>query len=395
VETTTLLADRRASIAMLGALAMTAMMGVAALAIDIGVAYTQKAKLQKISDSAALAGAISWVKLGSNAAAIATISAVVTANGLPAGAIQQPALFYLAASPGNPANAAIQVKLAATTALTLGRLISSSTALSANAWSIAEIGGPQQLPACLVALTTLMVNSTVTVNGCAVAANSSSSNAITVNSGGSITASRINTPGGVINNGHITGIIKTGGVAAANPYSAYAAQAAAGFKLCKSYSNQMTLTPGCWSNVNINGGMAVTLSPGAYFFTGLNVNSGGSLTGTGGVTIITQSSFSPNGPVTLTAPTTGSWAGMAIYATGGLNVNSGVLYTVNGGIYSPTTAVNLNSSTWNQAACTYLVASSITFNSGSTFTLPQTSCATWNFPTPTIAGASGKIVLVQ
>jgi hypothetical protein len=86
---------------------------------------------------------------------------------------------------------------------------------------------------------------------------------------------------------------------------------------------------------------------------------------------------------------------MAIYATGGLNVNSGVLYTVNGGIYSPTTAVNLNSSTWNQAACTYLVASSITFNSGSTFTLPQTSCATWNFPTPTIAGASGKIVLVQ
>ena len=390
-----LLRDRRASVAILGAIAMTALMGVAALAIDIGAAYTQKAQLQKVSDSAALAGAISWAKAGSSAATIATIRAVVLANGLPASIIQQPAQFYLASSPKNAANAAIQVKLSAPAALTLGQAISTSTTLSANAWSIAELGGTQQLPACLLALTTLMVNASVTVNGCAVAANSTGANAITVNSGASISAASINTPGGIVNNGQITGTRKTGATAAVNPYAGYGTQAASGFTGCKSYSNQLLLTPGCWSNVNINGGMNVVLSPGAYFFTGINVNSGGSLTGTGGVTIVTQSSFSPNGPVTLTAPSTGSFAGMAIYAMGGLNINSGVTYLVNGAIYAPTTAVNLNNATWNQAACTYLVALSITFNSGSTFTLPQTGCATWGYPTPSLAGASGKIALAQ
>jgi hypothetical protein len=384
---------RGGSVTVLAAIAMTGIIGMAALTLDIGAAYTQRAQLQKVADSAAMAGAIAWVKSGSTPATKATIGAVVVANGWAATIIQQPTLFYVAASPRNAINAAIQVKLSASSAYLFAQAVTSAQTITTTATAIVELATTAQ-PACLLSLTTLMVNATVNVNGCAAAANSAATNAVTVNSGGSLSAASINTPGKVVNNGTITGTIKTGATAATNPYAGYAAAAGSGFVSCQNYSNQTTLSAGCWSNVNINSGVNVTLNPGTFFFTGINVNSGGSLKGTGGVTIVTQNNFSPNGPVTLTAPGTGSFAGMAIYATGGLNINSGVAYTVNGAIYSPTVAINMNSATWNQAACTYLVAASITFNSGSNFTLPQSNCASWGYPVPTLSGAV-KLALVQ
>lgn len=388
-------ADRRGGIAILGAIAMTSMVGMAAFAIDIGAAYTQRAQLQKVADSAAMAGALSWVKAGTTAAAIATIRAVVIAHGWPASVIQQPSLFYLSSSPRNAANSAIQVKLAAPASLTLGRVISGAVSLTTNAWAIVELGPPVQMPACLVSLTSLTVGSKVNVSGCAAAANATGSNAITIDSGSTLTASTIDTPGGVVNNGTISGIIKTGAAPAIDPYAGTGTQAANGFKNCQNYANQPTLSPGCWSNVTVNGGMTLQLAAGAFFFTGLNVNSGGRLIGTSNVTIVTQTGFSPNADVTLTAPSTGPWAGIAIYAMGGINVNSGVRYAVNGAIYSPTAPMILDSGSFNQSACTYLVGQSITFNSGARLVVPQANCTGFAYPAPTVSGAPGKIAMVQ
>ena len=247
--------------------------------------------------------------------------------------------------------------------------------------------------ACLLALTTLMVNGSITLNGCAAQANSLSSQAITVNSGGALSASGVDTPGGIVRNGTVTGTVKTGALPALDPYIADQALTAGGFLFCQNYANQTALTPGCWSNVNVNAPM--TLAAGTYFFPSLNVNSGGSITGTGGVTIVTQNLFAPNGNVTLTAPTTGLWAGVALYAMGGFNANSGITYAVNGAIYSPLGALYLNGGTWNQSACTYLVAQTITSNGGSTFTLPQTGCGAFGFPHASVAGGAARVALVQ
>ncbi len=342
-----------------------------------------------------MAGAITWVKTGSTAAVTASIKAVVAANGWTTSVVTAAGSGYLASSPKHSGSPAIQVSLKAPATVLLASVASTVQSLGTTAYSVAEIYNVPVL-ACILSLSTLIINSgvRVDVNGCAVVANSNSNSAITLNSGGGLVAGVIETPGNmVVNNGaSVTGTVKVNGVAAADPYSSYQAQSTSGFVNCQNYASQTTLTPGCYSNVNVNS--SLTLSPGAYFFAGLNVNSGASLTGTGGVTIVTQSNFSPSGSVTITAPTSGVWAGMAIYAKGGMNVNSGVRYSVNGAIYAPTGALIPNSGTWDTGSCTYLVAYSITFNSGSRFDLPQNNCGAFGYPEASVPGAS-KIALVQ
>jgi Flp pilus assembly protein TadG len=375
--------DRRGTIAILAAVGMTALVGMSGFAIDLGLAYVQRAKLQKVADSAALAGAISWVKTGSGAAAQATTTDVVLANGLAASTIQT-------TTAPTTALPNVTVSLVAPSTLTLARVLTSYTTVTTHGYSVASIVS-STTRACLVSLTTLMVNGTINSGNCAAAANSTSSSAITVNGGGSLTASSIDTPGGIVANGSVSGTEKTGSKAATDPYSGTQSLEASAVSACKTYINYTNqTTPGCYTNANI--GSAVTLTAGTYVFANLNVNSGGSITGTG-VTLIAEQSFSPNGNISITAPTTGSWAGIAIYAANGVNMNSNVTYAINGALYSPTAAINLDSGTLNSSACTYIVGYSITSNSGANFTIPQTNCSS-GYTAPSVAGGS-KIALTQ
>jgi Flp pilus assembly protein TadG len=403
--------DRRGSVAVMAAIGMTGLVGVAGFAIDFGAAYVQTARLQKVADSAAMAGAIAYVKSSSSAAATATISAVVVANGWPASIIQTAATGYMKVSPKNGANPAVQVSLAAPSTLSLARVMTKLLSVTTSAYSAAEIGGSSGATACLVALQTLMINGSIIASGCTVQANGTGSPSITLNSGASVTATALETPGGVTNNGTINGNVITntkvsgsgkingnttsGASTVQDPYASMQSQASSGFTGCQNYANQTTLAkPGCYSNVNVNSGTTLTLtSGGTYFFPNINVNSGGAITGTN-VTMVTQSSFSPSGSVTLTAPTTGSWAGMALYAMGGMNINSGVTFKVNGAIYAPTGTIIPNSGTWNANACTFLVAQNLTFNSGASFTLPQQGCSAYAGTAPNFPGTS-TIALVQ
>jgi hypothetical protein len=113
------------------------------------------------------------------------------------------------------------------------------------------------------------------------------------------------------------------------------------------YGNGGVLTPGCYSNLNIHGA-TVTLQPGLYVFTGsLNAN-GASLSGHG-VTIYMASGASANfnkvGSLTISPPTTGSYAGVSYYQVAGngntVNLN-GSSTNVTGLIYAPSAQLNYN-----------------------------------------------------
>lgn len=401
--------DRRGSVTLTAAVGMTGLIGMAGFAFDIGAAYAQKARLQKIADSAALAGAISWTKSSSTTAVMATITSVVAANGLASGAIKTGSTGYMSASPKNAANPAVQVTLSLASPLTLTRAITTAVSVTTSATSVAEIGASSGGggTACMLSLQSLMVNASITASGCIVQANGTGSSNITLNSGATVT-STLETPGGVMNNGtingdvvangqvvnqgRITGTTKTGATTLSDPYAGTQSQANSGFTNCQNYNNQTTLTAGCWSNANFNN--PVTLSAGTYYFTGVNINSGGSITGTN-VTMVTQNTFSPSGAITLTAPNTGSWNGVAIYAMSGMNINSGVIFKINGAVYAPTSTLIPNSGTWNANNCTYLVAKNITFNSGSLFTLPQLNCSSFNYARPILPGGARPVAIVQ
>jgi Flp pilus assembly protein TadG len=381
----TLRADRRGAVAVVCAMLLTPILTVSAIVVDMGLAHARQIALQQAADAAALAGALAYSSTSSTSSMMATVQDVVQANGWAASTIQSPGSEYLSQSPQNSAYSAVRVTLVAPSPVAFGADILHATSVNLRAVSLVELRGNS---VCILSLTTLIVNGTINAPTCGVAANSTSSQAILVNGSGKILAKSVSTSGGVTDNGNISPTPKTYAAAVADPYHALQSVAAAGFTGCQNYNNQTTLTPGCWQNVNVNSG-TLTLQSGTFFFTGLNINSGGSLTGTaaGGVTIVLQNNFSPSGPITITAPTTGTWAGVAIYLSQGMNINSGVSYKINGAIYSPSTSNTLipDAGSWNQNACTTIVAGSITFNSTASFTLPQTGCSS----------TGGGVVLTQ
>jgi Flp pilus assembly protein TadG len=382
-------ADRSGGIAILAGIGMTALIGMSAFAIDLGTAYAQRARLQKVADSAALAGAISWVKTGSGTAAQATVQDVVVANGWATSVIKT-------TLPPTSSAPKVTVSLAAPSTLTLARVLVSYTTVTTTGYSVASVVS-STTPACLVSLTTMQVNGTINVGNCAVAANSTSSSAINVNSSGNITASSIDTPGGIVANGKVSGTEKTGTPAAAanDPYKSDQTLEASAVSACTYVNYNNNTTAGCYQNANING--PVTLGAGTFVFSGLNVNGGGSITATSGTTIIVTSQFSPGGNITITAPVAGASSGIpgiAIYVagSGGMNINSGVTYAINGAIYVPSGTLNLDGGSAD-SGCTYIVANMIASNGGS-LVVPQTNCSSYNYTAPSVAGGS-KIALIQ
>ena len=421
-------ADRRGGAAILAAIVTVSLMGMAGLTVDLGAAYVQRARLQKVADSAAMAGALSWIKSSHSAtAAQATIQSVVTANGLAASAIQNPGEAYLAQSPKNSSHPAIQVRLSAPLSLSLLRVLVSATSVTTSAYAVAEIGGAGAggLPACVLSLDNIIVNSNSNVTGthCSIAANATGSQSILLNSNSAmISGDSVNTPGGIFLNSNTTlnapyidaglgvqnhggqqqvvGTINTQGVTAVqDPLSSYQSVASHGFTSCQNYSGQNPLSPGCWQNVNVNGG-ALKLQPGTFYFQGsLNLNSNAAITGTGGVTIVVQNQFSPssNNTITITAPSSAGsgtpMPGVAIYAMGGMNVNSNITVNVNGAIYSPTAPIVMNSNTGNAGNCTYVIGKGITFNSNVSLTV--SNCPSGD-PIPTAGGGgASSIALVR
>jgi hypothetical protein len=131
-----------------------------------------------------------------------------------------------------------------------------------------------------------------------------------------------------------------------------------------SYAGNGVLTPGCYSNFNLNGA-TVTLAPGTYVFPGSSNFNGASITGNG-VTIYmpagATTNFNQVNSVALTPPSSGNYAGVTFYQvpgnSNGVNFNGSSTH-VSGLIYAPSAMLNYNGS-WGQY--TILVAAYANLN---------------------------------
>jgi hypothetical protein len=132
------------------------------------------------------------------------------------------------------------------------------------------------------------------------------------------------------------------------------------------YSGGSTLTQGCYSNLNLQG-RTVTLSPGLYVLTGSANFNGATIAGSG-VTLYVAAGATTNTNMTnftLSAPTTGSYAGVTYYQVPGnattVNFNTSSS-NVSGLIYAPSAQLNYNSA---EGEYTVLVAAYGNFNNTS------------------------------
>ena len=158
--------------------------------------------------------------------------------------------------------------------------------------------------------------------------------------------------------------------------------------------------------VTLTGNSALTLGPGTFIIDGGTFSiTSGSVIATSGTTIILTTKLSgqscataniTSGPINITAPNSGSLAGIAIYKDRACvnhdkdddKIAGGSLQNITGAIYFPEQWIDYTGgSSAGGAQCTQLIAWKITFTGNSGF---QSNCASTGVTTLSLTG--GKLV---
>jgi Flp pilus assembly protein TadG len=172
-------------------------------------------------------------------------------------------------------------------------------------------------------------------------------------------------------------------------------------------NNGATLQPGYYANgINLNSNVSVTLAPGTYYMNGsINVDSGATLSGTGVTLYFTSGSLQPNSgsTVQLTAPTTGSDAGMLIWESSsnssGMNMDAGSSSYFQGVIYLPDATLTLNSSSGSTvngtAAYTVVDVNSLILDSSETFDIKNNYSTLPGGTSPLNMGGTASAALAE
>ncbi len=132
-----------------------------------------------------------------------------------------------------------------------------------------------------------------------------------------------------------------------------------------------TISPGCYSSISIGGVFQITMNPGIYYVSGdISVGNSGELQGSG-VTIFSNGRLMISGasPISLKAPSTGTWAGIlyASNATTASSISGSGTFSFTGLFYYPNGAINVTgaSTSGSDDGCGEMIVKTATF-SGST-----------------------------
>ena len=197
--------DQRGTVAVLVAVGATAMITLAAFAVETANWYFQAAELQRVADATAMAGAIEYVKdNGCNSNTFPCYTAATNyavMNGVPANRVS----VSVGSSPTGDGNSAIQATLTKNIPLMLSRVFSSNSSVNLSASAYAEIKSLS--PPCVEALSPggtpdIKVTGNVTLTGCSLwsksnAVGSTQTTASVALSGNSTMNANVYTPGSV------------------------------------------------------------------------------------------------------------------------------------------------------------------------------------------------------
>lgn len=351
---------------MLAAILMAVLVGFTGLAIDGGEAAAEQQLVRAAADGASLAAAYAIaISAETEAGATADADEVLTGDGLPVGDLTLSFLDSTGAATGTPSSVATVRAVVAHGSATyfLGavgipsiqvRASADASTTTTTSGSGGGSGGTGSYPTCAICLMrtsgvdlTAGSGADLTLNGPLVV-NSNSAPAVSLGNNVLVSATLVTIPsGGTVSYsvGATMTPAPTTSPAIADPLSTLAYPSLSGAST--SYTapaGSPSISPGIYSNINVSNGSSLTLNPGTYVVTGnLNV-SGGSVTGNG-VTIFLACSAYPtpcasgganggsvtlsSGSLNLTAPTSGTYAGISIFGdrnnTATANVGNGTI----------------------------------------------------------------------
>jgi len=427
-----LAADRSGGAAVMLALGLSSVLGLAGLGTEVAAWYTTKQTMQSAADAAAytaitaLGKGASVAQLTTEAKSVAgnysfvdgTASVTVTVNSPPVSgsyAGKSTAVEVIVSQPQAP--------------MVSGLFMSSGPTIQARSVAAAVTTGS----GCVVALdkgdvvdVTDSGNTILNLNSCSLYINSNDAAALTMTGGAVIDAGAAYITGGVSTSGgaalDTTKGTYTGTPPISDPYSyanvpTFNACAASSATCKNNYSlgnhdtdtiNATGTTPYVFSNgLSLGSQASLTLGPGTYIIDrgSLSIGAQTTLTATSGTTIILTSSTGSNyatvtvnggASVSVTAPTTGATAGLAFFQdrnapTAGTSANSftgGGTQNIIGALYFPNEGVTYaGGASVGGATCTQLLAYTLKFSGNSNF---NSNCGSAG--TSTIGTTSNQLV---
>ncbi|HXJ94664.1 MAG TPA: pilus assembly protein TadG-related protein [Terriglobia bacterium] len=369
------------------ALAMVVLLGSLGLAIDMSYLRTVKQRMQTAADAAALAGAseLSYGDVTSAAKADAATNGFTDgANGVTVSVNNPP---QTAGDPHYNDSQYVETIISQSVPTMFGKIFGTKT-VTVQARSEAHLGSS---PNCFFVSSpsaTFQVNGGSLTAQCGIVVSSSASVAFQSN-GATISATSISVHGGAqINGGSVNPSPQTNVATPSDPLSyipkptvgpcgSGSGTTWSGSKTQVQLSNTTaTFNPGVYcGGIQFNGGVTASFAPGVYILTNsgstsgyLQLNGTSTLTGSGVTFYMTGSgSFQFNGTshFNLTAPTTGTYAGILFFqnpndsSTAQLNGDSSTVFQ--GALYFPGALLQLNGGTGN-AAYTIIDASQVQLN---------------------------------
>ena len=372
--------DRRGAIAPLVAMALPAMLGAAALAVDAGTYYAEQQRLQLAADAAAIGAAL------------------LLPNSPDNGDLQAAALQAAQDATGNLVVGKLATPVTVSATATTVTVTLSSQAdgffapalnLTAPTLTATATAGLKPGPACVLALNPSISDAieadnmgTITANGCGIFSNSSANPAVYLNSG-TLSGQSLGAVGTVSESNSGSNTMSpnppsSGGTPKADPFANRIAPtpgscsypSGTGFTAWKSTPYQFTGGTVFCGNTTIGGnGSSDQFAPGVYYVVNGNLTfNNADVTQAAGVTFVLTGT-SPgafqwtnysNTPTQMSAPTTGATAGILVWQTCGTGGSpssliddpfaGGSTLDVAGAIYTPCGELDLSNNAHLNAA---------------------------------------------
>lgn len=396
--------DRRAAVSLIVAATVPVLLGVMALGIDVSYWTTVRLGLQRTADIAALAGAAKYASTDNSSSALTTAANIAELNGLPVGTRTGDGSTTLTDAYGSysatfgfsnsPAQITVSVSQSVPFIFSALLVSNPSQGKTITATATAQIyARPGGGVACVVALngsstgittyTDLSVsggnNTNVAMSGCDIRSDAS----IDFNGNPGVGVPNL------IASGSISGSYRNICTTTTGCDQQLTAVPQIPDPLASSYASALsvpvtaiaqptgtTLSPPpsgeAYQSLSFSSG-TYTLSPGTYYVSGsVTFNSNSVVSGTG-VTIImgNNGSLTMNGNATvnLTAPTSGSTAGLLFGSTTphGITFSGNSASTLGGAIYLPNGSANIGGNTSPASSCLEIVAQNVSFEGSSSF----------------------------
>jgi len=366
--------------AIITALSTPVLIGAAALGTEVGYAYMKQSALQSTAEMAVISAANAAMYDGTDGKAeafsiAASMGAVNKVDGITVTVNSPPRFGAYAGVAGD-----IEVMITKEQPPMLEALFLNK-AYTITGRSVARVGTSGVGKGCIIGLdsgnTGLNLKGSVSVDmtGCDAYVNSNSSDAADINGNANFTVDHLNAVGSVVGSNLVHGETDTGASPIADPYAnvPFPSQAGCDYqdinvKKTPDIVPKGSVTTIC-GGLKLTNGDAIVFEPGVYVFQdGALSMSGGTLTANG-VTFAFADGASAQitgGAATITAPSTGSYQGMAVMASAN-NTNTfkltGGTQTITGVIHLPAAPLQYsgNSSSTGSGGCTQIVAGQITF----------------------------------